>query len=133
MNKTCKVCQIEKSTDEFEKKYDRGPGGRCRSYCKECRKKKRRVKRTVATITWKEWAGGECVSCGYSKCLGAMDFHHRDPKTKKFSISEVSGRVRLGSEGKWAKSLEQEILKCDLLCANCHRELHHNVQQAALS
>jgi len=30
--------------------------------------------------------GGKCQKCGYDKNLAAFDFHHRDPKTKKFKM-----------------------------------------------
>lgn len=28
--------------------------------------------------------GGKCERCGYNKNLAALDFHHRNPDTKKF-------------------------------------------------
>ncbi len=63
--------------------------------------------------------GSKCERCGYSKCPGALDFHHRNPEHKKFNIST------------WCQShhgdftaLKTELDKCDLLCSNCHRELH---------
>lgn len=30
--------------------------------------------------------GGKCERCGYNKNLAALEFHHRDPNTKKFQI-----------------------------------------------
>lgn len=44
-----------------------------------------------------------------------MDFDHRDGSNKE---TEISNMARLGSS--W-KSIEQEIKKCDLVCACCHR------------
>lgn len=62
--------------------------------------------------------GGQCAVCGYKRCLAALEFHHRDPKTKKFGIgSETVVRVP------WEKVVA-EAMKCVLLCANCHREHH---------
>ena len=60
--------------------------------------------------------GGECFICGYSKHPGVLDFHHVDPLTKSFGISD-DGLTR-----SW-KTVEGEIKKCVLLCANCHREV----------
>lgn len=60
--------------------------------------------------------GGECQRCGYSKCLGALDFHHLDPDTKEFEINSRSN-------SSFEKCLK-EANKCVLLCANCHREEH---------
>jgi hypothetical protein len=61
--------------------------------------------------------GGRCVRCGYDTHLAALVFHHRDPGSKNFAIS-VDGVPRA-----WARLVE-EAAKCDLLCANCHREVH---------
>lgn len=62
--------------------------------------------------------GGKCVKCGYDRCVGALDFHHRDSKNKKFGLSER------GMCHSWRNVLE-EANKCDLLCANCHREIEN--------
>lgn len=64
-----------------------------------------------------EHKGGKCEKCGYHKCTKALDFHHRDPKEKEFRISS-------GKSIGWEKT-KKEIEKCDLLCSNCHREIHH--------
>ena len=44
-----------------------------------------------------------------------MDFDHVDPETKRFTI---------GRDG-WNKrtiiDLREEIAKCEVVCANCHR------------
>ena len=61
--------------------------------------------------------GGKCEKCGYDKCAAAMDFHHKDPSKKEFTI---------GTKNIGFKRLSEEIKKCILLCANCHRELHSN-------
>jgi predicted HNH restriction endonuclease len=60
--------------------------------------------------------GGKCMICGYNKHPAVLDFHHIDPSTKLFGVS--SG----GFSRSWA-SIEQEIKKCILVCANCHREI----------
>ena len=59
--------------------------------------------------------GGCCERCGYDRYLGALDFHHLDASTKEFSISDTMRALE--------KDLE-ELEKCILLCANCHREAH---------
>lgn len=63
-----------------------------------------------------QYKGGKCQRCGYDKdCPPAYDFHHRDPKEKSFQISGQS----IGFE-----RLKKEADKCDLLCRNCHAEVH---------
>ena len=44
-----------------------------------------------------------------------MDFDHREAKDKKFVISKSDS---IGS----LKKVKAEIAKCDVVCANCHRE-----------
>lgn len=55
-----------------------------------------------------------CEFCGYNKHGVALDFDHIDPETKKFSPSSQSITFKL-------KVLIEEIRKCRILCANCHR------------
>ena len=63
--------------------------------------------------------GGCCKICGYNRNWSALDFHHRNPVEKVMQLSiERLGHV---SEDK----LLVELLKCDLVCSNCHREIHH--------
>jgi hypothetical protein len=59
--------------------------------------------------------GGRCRICGYSRCPAAFDFHHQDPRTKDFTISDRTV---------WSDALEAELRKTSLVCANCHREVH---------
>lgn len=55
-----------------------------------------------------------CMDCGgeFQPCV--MDFDHREPADK---IANVSRLVR---DGKFKQILD-EIAKCDVVCANCHR------------
>ena len=62
--------------------------------------------------------GGACSKCGYKRCVAALEFHHREPEQKSFSIA-------VGSMWKW-EILEAEVEKCDLLGANCHRAASDN-------
>lgn len=54
-----------------------------------------------------------CVDCGYDAHPEALDFDHRDEKTKCFRIAQSVSVA-------WTKVLA-EIEKCDVRCANCHR------------
>ncbi len=62
--------------------------------------------------------GGKCITCGYSKCVNALEFHHRDRKTKKERPSYIIMRW------KWDR-VKEELDKCDLLCSNCHKEIDY--------
>ena len=59
-----------------------------------------------------------CCECGYKKCSRALDLHHRDPETK---VMEIGRMITYHSS---LEKLVAELAKCDVLCANCHRELH---------
>lgn len=56
-----------------------------------------------------------CVDCG-EKDPVVLEFDHRDFKGKFKSISSM-----LSGHYSW-RSVENEINKCDIRCANCHRK-----------
>jgi transposase len=66
-----------------------------------------------------EYKGGECVNCGYKKCSSALEFHHTNPSEKDFGPSKNMNIA-------WEK-LKKELDKCILVCANCHREIHEEL------
>src|SRR5690349_8420205 len=55
-----------------------------------------------------------CLDCGHRFPAAAMDFDHRDPTTKRMAVTRMIGRAGT------ARILE-EVAKCDIVCANCHR------------
>jgi hypothetical protein len=61
-----------------------------------------------------------CEKCGESH-PACLDFHHRDPSTKELTVA----RALLISK----KRVLEEIEKCDVLCANCHRKVHYDLRQ----
>lgn len=63
-----------------------------------------------------EYKGGQCEFCGYSRCLRALEFHHKDPTKKDFQISA-------NPNISW-ENMKIELDKCLLLCSNCHAEEH---------
>lgn len=66
------------------------------------------------------YKGGKCQCCGYNKYVGALEFHHINSEEKDFGIS-AKGYTR-----SW-KRVKEELDKCILVCANCHREIHAGV------
>jgi hypothetical protein len=58
-----------------------------------------------------------CERCGFSH-PAALDFHHRDPSRKSFAIATGPAL------GKSWETIVEEIAKCEVLCANCHRIEH---------
>lgn len=55
-----------------------------------------------------------CEGCGGKFPPYCMDFHHIDPTTKEFNIGTNASVIGL-------QRLLDEIDKCAILCANCHR------------
>jgi len=90
------------------------------SRCARCNgeavaRRRRRVKQLLV-----EEAGGRCTLCGYERYVGALQFHHLNPRLKSFALSH---------EGV-TRSLEKaraEVRKCVLLCSNCHAEVEAGV------
>lgn len=112
MKHLCRVCKIHQPENNF---YKTSKLGYIDRICIKCK----RNKSAQSKRKFKEWAitykGGKCVCCGYNKCVAALDFHHRDPKQKAFHIH--SNRI-INTKAK------NELDKCDLLCRNCHAEIH---------
>ncbi len=77
---------------------------------------RRGYKRKLELIAMK---GGCCARCGYFKNVAALCFHHIDPSTKSFQLD-----IRRCSNNSWIR-LVQEAHKCELLCLNCHAEVHN--------
>ena len=61
----------------------------------------------------------KCGICGYSKNLSGLTFHHKNPTEKAFSLDQRSCSMLS------MKRLIVEAKKCQVLCMNCHMELHH--------
>ena len=74
----------------------------------------RRHRNKIAGVTL---LGGKCIQCG-EKNINVLQFHHKDPSKKDFGVSSVINKS-------W-KLVKKEILKCELLCANCHVLKHQD-------
>lgn len=90
--------------------------------CQRCNstavsERRRRVKRQLVSE-----AGGACTICGFSGHPRALEFHHVDPATKKFQLSQ-QGLTR------GIRQMRAEAAKCVLLCANCHALVEAGVRK----
>jgi len=54
-----------------------------------------------------------CIVC-QEKRVGCLDFHHVDPSKKDICIRSCHS----------PKKIMREVVKCTVLCANCHRLYH---------
>jgi len=85
-----------------------------RFLCPGCCTKVRRFRTKTRAV---ELLGGKCKDCGWSGHLAGYDFHHLHGKD--FSIGQVANKS-------W-EIVKQELEKCILLCARCHRIRHSNM------
>lgn len=94
---------------EYQKRY-------YEAHKEEWATRQRERRRTLA-----QWIRSIKVQRGCSKCSenhpSCLDFHHRD-EAKEIDISEMI--TNKYSE----ENILEEIAKCDVLCANCHRKAH---------
>ena len=117
----CRDCKQELPISSFYLRKSVGRGDRPQSRCIDCEK----IFSTHRSRGFKEWAielkGGKCKRCGYCTCPDALQFHHRDPLQKDVN----PGVLRNWNRDKALVELD----KCDLLCANCHAEIHYEIRR----
>ena len=125
MTKECPSCKTIKPKNCFAKNVGRKDG--LQSSCRECRKvyfkthyeenKKyyidkaydRKLRIQKEFIEW--LADKSCMDCGNSD-IRVLEFDHRGEK--EYNVSHL---VNTGRD----KAAYEEIKKCDIVCANCHR------------
>ena len=88
--------------------------------CKKCASEAVQKRREKTKELLVEYKGGKCEICGYDKCVEALEFHHINPDEKDFGIGQ-KGYTRSFERNK------EEVDKCILVCANCHREIHNGL------
>ena len=117
--KVCKDCKEEKPVRQFQVS-----NGSIRRECRKCQNKGIAARKKVRILERKRalvfLLGGKCIRCGYSRSLYALDFHH--PNDDK----EAGVTVLLSRTVPWLR-VKAEAIKCELLCAVCHREEHFGI------
>ena len=86
-----------------------------REICGVCYTSVRRYKFKKQAV---EYKGGRCEKCNWKGDTSGFDFHHLDPTKKEFELS-----AKLIATMSWEK-IQNELDKCQLLCALCHRLEH---------
>lgn len=113
--KVCSTCKREfQITNFYRCGYKTSGDIKYANECIDCRKlreKQRYEEQQLELLSRKK----SCVHCGLSKPY-LLEFHHRDPSAKEFTIAHWRKRSR--------EALENEIRQCDTLCKNCHAEFH---------
>jgi hypothetical protein len=78
-----------------------------------CSKAASNAQKRNAQIIKEEKLKRGCEMCGYKEHHVALDFDHLDPSTKVRDIAKMHTTS--------IEILKEEISKCQVLCANCHR------------
>lgn len=98
----CDLCR------QVPKQYD----DRIRRLCGSCCTRVRRYRAKSAAV---KLLGGRCQRCSWNGDIAGFDFHHTSGD-KEFNIGNVANRS-------WM-AISKELLKCELLCRNCHSIEH---------
>lgn len=75
-----------------------------------------KIKKRIIEFVLDLKKNSSCIDCGFLgiEYPSVLDFDHVN-STKKFNISEF------GNHTNSFKQVKQEIQKCEIVCANCHR------------
>lgn len=103
--------------------------------CKECTKEYKKLHYATHKEDYKnrnkayrehnrEWINSiksklKCSICGEDR-IWCLDFHHVNPNEKEGSVSHMIQAPN---------KLKLELEKCIVLCANCHRDIHHQIDK----
>lgn len=123
--RVCKICKCEKPLDKFANAGIINGVEYKRHLCVPCysiSKKPRRQRIKEEFIEWKKTL--KCSKCGNDDHR-VLEFHHRNPTEKEYTIANIIDR------GYGVEKMENEISKCDVLCANCHRIVHYELRNGA--
>jgi hypothetical protein len=130
--KKCSDCKEIKAVTEFNKNKAKkdGYGSKCRDCMKIYRKahylaNPERIKANVQAAREERKRGIEkylleyllehpCIDCGNNDPR-VLEFDHINPALKTINVSQL-----LGGDHIWS-TVYEEIVKCEVRCANCHR------------
>lgn len=134
--KTCTTCNKRKSIEKGFYTWN----NKTRSDCKSCHKvtmrprsrrhyrnnkkyyldRNKRHRMEMRAFVREQKTGKCCMDCKERHPWWRLDFDHRDGKSKSFALAQVENNA-------WTKKAAMlEMQKCDLVCANCHRDRTHN-------
>lgn len=122
ITRVCHRCKVERPPEDFYLEAEARQGARMgfskpnKRACRPCnRQEQQRYRAPRQAIVDAAKRASGCMDCGlHPEVLEVLEFDHRPDEVKSFSISQ---RMSFGT----IESLREEITKCDILCANCHR------------
>lgn len=139
----CSKCHLEKTEAEFSR---RGKG--FKTYCKVCQaakakeyyeaNKPKRLQQIAANVKRfranlkaeidEVKASTPCTDCGRCYPPYVMEYDHLPGFEKVNNVSTLIGQTNIKKS-----RIYDEIGKCELVCANCHRVRTHNRRIAQLA
>ena len=110
----CITCQSWVPRSEY-----RISRGYVASECLPCARARSAVSAKANTARKREWVRAYklshgCADCGYNARYEALDFDHLPGTVKSFNIGPSVGSHSM-------EDIMAEALKCEIVCANCHR------------
>jgi hypothetical protein len=136
--KICSKCKVSKLVSEFNFRHT-ATGAR-NSYCKDCgnnltrshykNNKRQYLDRNIRSYKKRRELARQiksrpCADCGVQYPFYVMDFDHRASEIKEYELNRIDRMT--------TRALLREIAKCDVVCANCHRERTHQRLMESLS
>lgn len=131
--KICSSCKKDKALDEFNKKSSTKDG--VQTICRKCNSdylkkhykdnkeyyynKRNKLRKRNTDFIQRVRSLSKCSKCGEDH-IACLDFHHLDSSTKKYHVAEMA------NGGVSIEAIKEEIRKCIVLCANCHRKEHYS-------
>lgn len=76
-----------------------------------------KINRLSNKIKAVQFLGGYCKMCGEDNIF-VLEFHHKENEIKETTLNILINR-------RWSK-IKKELMKCEVLCSNCHNKLHFN-------
>ena len=130
--KQCGKCKVEKELSEFSVDKRRN---KLQGYCKGCNRAynrehykknkkeyseknsiiRKRSRKTAREFVYEFLLENECLDCGESDPV-VLEFDHREQK--EYNI------CRMVANGTSIDKIKNEISKCEVRCANCHKKRH---------
>ena len=113
--KICTTCRESRDLSRYYvRKNKKGEPYRV-TICKECRTKHEMHRyHRVRKFIWDYKAEHPCVDCGEANPI-VLEFDHINKEEKKFTIGHAP-------QTHSKKQLNEEIAKCEVRCANCHKK-----------
>lgn len=128
--KICSKCRILKPLEEFNFRHK--SRNIRHGYCKDCGKiltrnhyknnKQQYLDKNARSFQMRreltrQLKNRPCANCGQQYPYYVMDFDHRENEIKRCDLSQTYNLS--------INAIKNEAAKCDVVCANCHRERTH--------